>query len=329
MTIDLNTLNQKIQSHSNLVQRIMEGLKTTIIGQQDMLEKIIIGMLADGHILLEGLPGLAKTTAVNALAQVIQSSFKRIQFTPDLLPADLIGTLIYNPKSSTFDIKKGPIFSNIILADEINRSPSKVQSALLEAMQEKQVTIGDTTYKLPPLFLVLASQNPIEQEGTYPLPEAQIDRFMLKVNLTYPSFDEELQIIEAVTANQLKFPKPSITEKEILEVRGIVKEIYIDDKIKEYITHLVHATRTPENYQLQELKQLIQCGSSPRASINLALASKAQAFLRGRSFVTPEDIKEIGFSVLQHRLILSYEAEAENVKPQEIVQQLFDNIEVP
>lgn len=328
-TPDIQAITQEIKEKSEKVTGLIRDLSASIIGQKNMLEKMVIGILSDGHILLEGVPGLAKTTAVKALASAITTSFSRIQFTPDLLPADIVGTMIFNPKSGEFHVKKGPVFSNLILADEINRAPSKVQSALLEAMQEKQVTIGDQTYALPELFLVLASQNPVEQEGTYPLPEAQIDRFMLKVIITYPTPEEEKQIIESITGNGIQFKKSSITEQDILEARQLVRKIYIDDKIKQYIVQVVGATRDPVGAGIKEIATYIEYGASPRASIFLAQAAKAHAFLRGRGYVTPEDIKAIGMEVLRHRVILSYEAEAEEITSEQVVQKVFDSIAVP
>ena len=328
-TTDIQAITEKVKSKSGNIQMALTELSKTIVGQKNMLEKLMIGLLADGHVLLEGVPGLAKTTAVNALARIMNTGFQRIQFTPDLLPADLLGTLIYNPKSGEFTVKKGPLFSNLILADEINRAPSKVQSALLESMQEKQITIGDTTYKLPELFLVLASQNPIEQEGTYPLPEAQVDRFMLKVVLTYPTKEEEKLIVDSVTGAGLQFSDDKITESDILEARKIVREVYIDDKIKEYIVNIVGATRDPLGSGIKDIADFIQYGASPRASIFLAQAAKANAFLKGRGYVTPEDIKSIGMDVLRHRVILSYEAEAEEMQSENVVQRIFDGVEVP
>jgi MoxR-like ATPase len=289
----------------------------------------MIGLLADGHVLLEGVPGLAKTTAVKALANAIHAVFHRIQFTPDLLPADLIGTLVFNPKSGDFHVKRGPIFANIVLADEINRAPSKVQSALLEAMQEKRVTIGDTTYELSPLFLVLATQNPVEQEGTYPLPEAQVDRFMLKVGLSYPTKEEEKAIVNLVSGGSLHQAVKIATEEDILRARRSVQDIYMDEKIMDYIVNLVAATRDPAGHGIKDLAGLIEYGASPRTSISLAKASKAHALIRGRAYVTPEDIKSIGMDVMKHRLILSYEAEAEEVKAENVVQRIFDSVEVP
>ncbi len=327
--VDIQAITEKVNQHAPTLQKVVEGISQTIVGQKNMVEKLIIGLLADGHILLEGVPGLAKTTAIKAMAAAVNTAFSRIQFTPDLLPADLIGTLIFNPKSGEFKVKKGPVFSNLILADEINRAPSKVQSALLEAMQEKQVTIGDETFKLPELFLVLASQNPIEQEGTYPLPEAQIDRFMLKVVITYPNKEEEKSIIDSVTGPGLTYPKSMATGDDILAARKVVREIYIDDKIKEYIVNIVSATRDPLGAGIKDIAGLIEYGASPRASIYLAQASKAHAFIKGRGYVTPEDIKYIGMDVLRHRILLSYEAEAEEIRAENIVQKIFDGVEVP
>jgi MoxR-like ATPase len=327
--VDIKQITESVKSQAGLVKNIMGGLGQAIIGQKNMLEKMIIGLLADGHILLEGVPGLAKTTAVKALAQAIDTAFSRVQFTPDLLPADLIGTQVFNPKTGDFNVKKGPLFSNIILADEINRAPSKVQSALLEAMQEKQITIGEQSYKLPELFLVLASQNPVEQEGTYPLPEAQVDRFMLKVIISYPSKEEEKAIMNTVTGKGITFSQKDATAEEILKAREIVKQIYLDEKIKEYIINIVSATRDPAGNNVKDIANFIEYGASPRASIYLAAAAKANAFLKGRGYVTPEDVKSIGMDVLRHRVILSYEAEAEEIQPENIVQKIFDSVEVP
>lgn len=329
MAQDIRAINDKVRKESVFVEEIFGEIGKVIVGQRYILERMLVGLLADGHILLEGVPGLAKTLAVKTMADTVDAKFQRIQFTPDLLPADLIGTLIYNPKSGDFSIKQGPIFANIILADEINRAPAKVQSALLEAMQEKQVTIGETTYPLPAPFLVLATQNPIEQEGTYPLPEAQIDRFMLKISITYPSRDEEKSILEKQTAGILEKVKSIIVPKRIEEVRSIVKEIYMDDKIKNYILDLVFATRQPDKFNLQEMRELISYGASPRATLALANAAKAYAFLKGRGYVTPEDIKTIGPDVLRHRIIPSFEAEAENKSSDVLLHQILDVIEVP
>ncbi len=328
MTQDIRTINDKVRKESIFVEELFNEIGKVIVGQRYVIERMMVGLLADGHILLEGVPGLAKTLAVKTIAETIDAKFQRIQFTPDLLPSDLIGTLIYNPKSGEFSIKKGPIFANIILADEINRAPAKVQSALLEAMQEKQVTIGDTTYALPAPFLVLATQNPIEQEGTYPLPEAQVDRFMLKLSITYPSRDEERAILERKSGVEEKASK-IITPERISDVRSVVREIYMDDKIKNYILDLVLATRNPGAYNLNEMKSLISWGASPRATIALAMASKAYAFLKGRGYVTPEDVKSIGPDVLRHRIIPSFEAEAENKNSDHLLHQVFDVVTVP
>jgi MoxR-like ATPase len=299
-----------------------------VVGQDQLLERLLIGVLARGHVLLEGVPGLAKTLAVKSLADAVHGAFQRIQFTPDLLPADLTGTLIFNPREGTFSPRKGPLFANLILADEINRAPAKVQSALLESMQEGQVTIGDTTYPLPDPFLVLATQNPIEQEGTYPLPEAQVDRFMLKVIVTYPSRDEERAILERMEGGQVPQVTPVVSLEDILRARGVVDTVYLDDRVKSYILNLVFATRHPEDYGL-DLAQLVRYGGSPRATLFLARAAKAHAFLNGRGFVIPEDVKSIGFDVLRHRLILTYEAEAEEVTAEDVIQKVFDAVEVP
>ena len=326
---DIREINEKVKKESMFVVQLTSEIGRVIVGQNTIVERLLIGLLADGHILLEGVPGLAKTLAVKTLSNAIQTKFQRLQFTPDLLPADLIGTLVYNPQTAGFTVKKGPIFANLILADEINRAPAKVQSALLESMQERQVTIGDTTYPLPDPFLVLATQNPIEQEGTYPLPEAQVDRFMLKLKISYPSKQEEKQILERMTSGETIDIKPVITADEILKARKIVKEIYVDEKVKNYIVDIVFATRDPESYNLKDLKPLISYGASPRATIYLTMASKAYAFLQGRGYVTPEDVKLIGMDVLRHRIILSYEAEAEEMTSEDILKQIFDGVEVP
>lgn len=328
-TLDLQQVEQQVRIHSQLVKNLTSEISKVIVGQQYLINRLILALLANGHILIEGVPGLAKTTAVKTLASTINTEFKRIQFTPDLLPADLIGTQIYLPKTGQFSIKKGPIFSNIILADEINRAPSKVQSALLEAMQERQVTISDHTFKLNEPFLVLATQNPIEQEGTYPLPEAQVDRFMLKLKVTYPSKQDELEIMKRIAYDNEVTIQPVVTVDEILQARSVIQKIYVDDKIKEYIVNIVFATREPENYGLEELKHLIEFGASPRASIYLNKASRIQAFLNGRSYVTPQDVKSIGFDILRHRIIPTYEAEAEDIDTDNIIQQIFDGIDVP
>ncbi|MEA3285841.1 MAG: MoxR family ATPase [Candidatus Marinimicrobia bacterium] len=330
MTFDLSKLNEKIKEKSLFLTALEAEAAKVIVGQRGMIRRILIGLLSNGHILLEGVPGLAKTLTINTLARLIDTSFSRIQFTPDLLPADLLGTLIYNQKNGEFNVKKGPLFSNIILADEINRSPAKVQAALLEAMQEKQITIGDTSYKLEEPFLVLATQNPIEQEGTYPLPEAQVDRFMLKLKVDYPSEEEEFEIIKRMAHPYPKFEiKPVISKKDVLEARDVVDEIYIDDKIFKYIVALVMATRDPAKAGLTDLDPLIEYGASPRASINLALAAKANAFIHHRGYVTPDDIRAIGMDVLRHRVLVSYEAEAEEVTSEDIVQRIFEATEVP
>jgi len=329
MDQNVRAINEKVQKESLFVKELMNEIGKNIVGQTMLVERLLIGMLADGHILLEGVPGLAKTLSVKSLAEAVSTKFQRIQFTPDLLPADLIGTMIYDPKGNQFAVKKGPVFANIILADEINRAPAKVQSALLEAMQERQVTIGDQTFKLDEPFLVLATQNPIEQEGTYPLPEAQIDRFMLKIKVTYPSKQEEYDILERMTSSSRSIIKPVIKSGDILKARQVIQEIYIDDKIKRYIVEIVLATRTPEDYKLNDIKDLIAYGASPRATIYLTVDSKAYAFLQGRGYVTPEDVKTIGYDVLRHRIITSYEAEAESKTSEDIIKQVFDTIEVP
>ena len=326
---DIDKLEADIKAESLLIKKLVDEIGNVIVGQKYVIERMLIGLLADGHILLEGLPGLAKTLAVNSLANAIQADFKRVQFTPDLLPADLIGTLIYNPQSGGFSVKKGPIFTNIVLADEINRAPAKVQSALLEAMAEKQVTISDTTYQLPKPFLVMATQNPIEQEGTYPLPEAQLDRFMLKLNVGYPTIRDERIILERMTQGVKLKTNPVLNLDNIQKSKQLVNNIYIDDRIKDYIVNIIFATRDPEIYSLSNLKSLIAVGGSPRATINLTLASKAYAFLQGRSFVIPEDIKTIAPDVLRHRIILSYEAEAESLKSDDIIKQVFDAVPIP
>ncbi|RYM35959.1 MoxR family ATPase [Brumimicrobium glaciale] len=326
----IRQLTEKIQNETPLIDMINRELSSVIVGQDRMLERLLIALLADGHILLEGVPGLAKTLAINTLADVVGGEFSRIQFTPDLLPADVTGTQIYNQKTQEFSVTKGPIFANFILADEINRAPAKVQSALLEAMQERQVTIGDETFKLPVPFLVMATQNPIEQEGTYPLPEAQVDRFMLKVRLDYPTPEEEMQILRSnVRREGLNKAKAVVSPKDILRLRELVREVYLDEKIEKYIIDIVFATRDPEKYDLTNLTPLIAFGASPRASINLALAGKANAFLQGRAYVIPEDIRNIAVDVIQHRLGLTYEAEAENVSAKEIVEKVLARVEVP
>ncbi len=329
LKVDIQDITEKVKNLEPLMRSIQTELGKAVIGQKSMLESLLIGIIADGHVLLEGVPGLAKTTAVKALAACIHAKFSRIQFTPDLLPADLIGTLVFNPKSGDFNVKKGPIFANLILADEINRAPSKVQSALLEAMQEKTVTIGDTTFELPPLFLVLATQNPLEQEGTYPLPEAQVDRFMLKVTLSYPSREEEKAIVNAVSGGGFPDTVPVADTEALLKAREIAKGIYMDEKIKDYIVNLVAATRDPVGSGIKDLANLVEYGASPRTSISLAKASKAHALLKGRGYVTPQDVKAVGMDVMKHRIILSYEAQAEEVKVENVVQRVFDSVEVP
>ncbi|HLE87915.1 MAG TPA: MoxR family ATPase [Candidatus Brocadiaceae bacterium] len=329
MESDVKKITERVKQESDFVNTLMYEVGKVIVGQKYLIERLLIGILSNGHVLLEGVPGLAKTMSVVTLAKALQAGFQRIQFTPDLLPADLIGTLIYNPKSGDFTVRKGPIFTNIVLADEINRAPAKVQSALLEAMQERQVTIGDQTFKLDDPFLVLATQNPIEHEGTYPLPEAQVDRFMFKLNITYPDKKEEREIMERMAITKKDFHvNPVISPKDILRLRALVDEIYIDDKIKDYIIDIVFASRDPKAYNL-ELEEFIEYGASPRATIYLTLAAKAHAFIKGRGFVTPQDVKSIGMDVLRHRIIVTYEAEAEEINSEGIIQKIFDNVEVP
>lgn len=330
MAFNLSELNERIRSENLFVTSIQQEIGKVIVGQHVMVERLIIGLLCNGHILLEGVPGLAKSLTVSTLSRTIKTSFRRIQFTPDLLPADLIGTLIYNQKTGAFETKKGPIFSNIILADEINRSPAKVQSALLEAMQERQVTIGKKTHGLDDPFMVLATQNPIEQEGTYPLPEAQVDRFMLKVVLGYPNKEEELEIIKrmANTNGSIKVSNV-VSPEDLMRARKVVNDIYIDEKIHHYITDIVFATREPESYNLTDIGDLIEYGASPRASIYLAMVGKAKAFIQGRGYVTPEDIRDIVWDILRHRIILTFEAEAEEVTTVNIIQRIIDTVEVP
>ena len=328
-TTDIRELNEKIQRESSFVDLLTMEMGKVIVGQKAMTERLLIGLLSNGHILLEGVPGLAKTLAIKTLAKTINAKFNRIQFTPDLLPADLIGTMVYSQKKEEFSVKKGPIFANFILADEINRSPAKVQSALLEAMQERQVTIGEQTYKLEEPFLVLATQNPIEQEGTYPLPEAQVDRFMLKIVITYPSKQEEKMIIRENMTAEMPTVNTILKTEDIIKARGIVREVYMDEKIENYITDIVFATRAPQDYNLAKFKGLISYGGSPRASINLALASKAYAFLKRRGYVIPEDVRAICHDVLRHRIGLTYEAEAENITTEEIINEILNTVEVP
>ena len=328
-SIDIKSLNEKVKQQSLAVVSLLSEVSKVIVGQSYILERMLVGLLSDGHILLEGVPGLAKTLAVNTMARAVSGDFKRIQFTPDLLPSDLTGTLIYDSKQGDFNVKKGPVFSNFILADEINRAPAKVQSAFLEAMQERQVTIGDETYPLPDPFLVLATQNPIEQEGTYPLAEAQVDRFMLKLKLDYPTDQEERAILDRYSTRKKIEVNPVITLKDLEEAKKAVDEIYVDDKVKNYIVDIVIATRKPEKYGLENLKNLIAFGASPRATINLNRAGKALAFLKGRGFVTPEDIKDIGPDVLRHRVLTTYDADAQELTSDDIIKQIFDGVEVP
>ncbi len=328
-TVNIKELNEKIQQESAFIDMINMEMNKVIVGQKHLVESLLIGLLSNGHILLEGVPGLAKTLAINSLSKTINTNFSRIQFTPDLLPADVLGTMIYSQKTEEFIIKKGPIFSNFILADEINRSPAKVQSALLEAMQERQVTISDTTYKLEEPFLVMATQNPLEQEGTYPLPEAQVDRFMLKVIISYPQKDDEINIVRQNL--QKEFPQTStvLNPEEIIRARGVVKEVYMDEKIERYIVDIVFATRFPEQYNLDHFKTMISYGGSPRASISLAMASKAYAFIKRRGYVIPEDVRAVCHDVLRHRIGLTYEAEAENVTSEDIITEILNSVEVP
>ena len=326
----LTEINERISRESTFVDDVKKALKEVIVGQEELVNRILIGMLANGHILLEGVPGLAKTLVVKSLAQLIDTKFQRIQFTPDMLPADLIGTLIYNQHTGKFDTRKGPIFANVILADEINRAPSKVQSALLEAMQERQTTIGKETYLMDAPFLVLATQNPIEQEGTYPLPEAQTDRFMLKIRVDYPSIDEERLILRKAARTQIDTVlTPVVNQQQLLKAQKVIDDIYVDQKVEEYVLNLVFSTRNPDQYELKDMEGLIEYGGSPRASINLILAAKSRAFLEHRGYVTPEDIRYIGADVLRHRIILTYEAEAEEITSEDIIQRLFETIEIP
>jgi MoxR-like ATPase len=325
----IRELNMQVKQEAIFLQDLLAEINKVMVGQEALVERTLIALLADGHILLEGVPGLAKTLLITTVSQAIRAQFSRIQFTPDLLPADLVGTQIYNPRTTEFSVHQGPVFANLILADEINRAPAKVQSALLEAMQERQVTIGDTTYLMEDLFLVLATQNPIEQEGTYPLPEAQVDRFMLKVKVDYPSRSEERLIVDRMTGANLPVIRPIISPVDLLAAREMVKQIYVDDKIKEYILDLVLTTREPGHNGLRDLNTLISYGASPRASINLVIAARAHAFIKGRGFVTPEDIKQIAPDVLRHRIITSYEAEAENISSDHIVQRILDHTDVP
>lgn len=327
--VDIKALNEKVQKESAFLDLLTLEINKVIVGQKNMVDRLLIGLLGKGHILLEGVPGLAKTLAINTLSQAVKASFSRIQFTPDLLPADVIGTMIYNVKENDFTIKKGPIFANFVLADEINRAPAKVQSALLEAMQEKQVTIGDSTFKLQLPFLVMATQNPVEQEGTYPLPEAQVDRFMLKTIIDYPKLEDEQQIVRANLKQEQPKIKPVVTTKQITTAQSVVREVYMDEKIEKYILDLIFATRYPERYKLEKLKPLISFGASPRGSINLATAAKCYAFMQHRGYVIPEDVRAVIFDVLRHRIGLTYEAEAENISSEDLISQIINEVEVP
>jgi len=327
--VDIRLINEKIERESAFVDLLQLEMNKVIVGQKQMLERLLIGLLGDGHILLEGVPGLAKTLAINTLSKAVKGSFSRVQFTPDLLPADVIGTMIFNMKENDFSIKKGPIFANFVLADEINRAPAKVQSALLEAMQEHQVTIGDTTFKLPEPFLVLATQNPIEQEGTYPLPEAQVDRFMLKTVIDYPKLDDEQMIMRQNLSGGFDTVNPVVSVEQIIKARASVKEVYMDEKIEKYILNIIFASRYPEDYRLSELKPLISFGASPRGSINLAMASKCYAFIKRRGYVIPEDVRAVVHDVLRHRIGITYEAEAENVTSVDIINKIVNEVEVP
>ena len=328
-TIDIKAINEKIEKESAFVDLLTLEMNKVIVGQKHMVERLLIGLLGKGHILLEGVPGLAKTLAINTLSTAVKGSFSRIQFTPDLLPADVVGTMIYNIKENDFSIKKGPIFANFVLADEINRAPAKVQSALLEAMQEKQVTIGDKTFKLQAPFLVMATQNPVEQEGTYPLPEAQVDRFMLKAVIDYPKLEEEQLIVRNNLSNNNVAVNPVVTTKQILAAQDTIPQVYMDEKIENYILNLIFATRYPEKYKLDSIKPLISFGSSPRGSINLATAAKCHAFLRRRGYVIPEDVRAVIYDVLRHRIGLTYEAEAENITSVDLISQIINEVEVP
>ncbi|MDM8338941.1 AAA family ATPase [Mediterranea massiliensis] len=328
-TIDIRELNERIERQSAFITNLTTGMDQVIVGQKHLIESLLIGLLSDGHVLLEGVPGLAKTLAIKTLASLIDAKYSRIQFTPDLLPADVIGTMVYSQKDESFLVKKGPVFANFVLADEINRAPAKVQSALLEAMQERQVTIGKETFKLPEPFLVLATQNPIEQEGTYPLPEAQVDRFMLKVIIDYPKQEEEKLIIRQNINGERTNVKPILKAEEIIEARKVVRQVYLDEKIERYIVDIVFATRYPEKYDLKELKDMIGFGGSPRASINLALAARSYAFIKRRGYVIPEDVRAVAHDVLRHRIGLTYEAEASNLTSDEIVSKILNKVEVP
>ena len=329
MNVDIRALTDQVQRESAFVDALASEAGKVIVGQRQMLERVLIGLLCNGHVLLEGVPGLAKTLTVRTIADSISASFMRIQFTPDLLPADLVGTMIYNQAQASFTVRKGPVFANVILADEINRAPAKVQSALLEAMQERQVTIGDQTFNLPSPFIVLATQNPIEQEGTYPLPEAQVDRFMLKVKVSYPTRDEERVILDRMAGDSVPRAQKVISTEHIARARRVMHQIYVDEKVKEYILNIVFASREPHRHGLKDLEGYVEYGASPRATIFLTQAARAHAFLRHRGFVTPEDVKAIGYDVLRHRISLTYEAEAEELTPEKIIQRIFDKVEVP
>ena len=329
MSVDIQRIKEQVLKHSDQLERVRSEVRKVLVGQDLMLSRLLIAMITGGHVLLEGLPGLAKTTAIKGLANALRCKFNRIQFTPDLLPADLIGTMIYNPREGSFGTRKGPIFANLILADEINRAPSKVQSALLEAMQEHQVTIGDETYPLEEPFMVLATQNPIEQEGTYPLPEAQVDRFMLKIIVDYPSKSDERKVVDSVLDDIRREVQPVLEPQQLIEIKQTVSTLYMDDKVKDYVLDVVTATRRPEEFRLKELKPLIEYGASPRASINLCLAARANAFLAGRGYVTPQDVKDIALDVLRHRVILTYEAEAEQMTSDDVVRKVLESVPVP
>ena len=330
MDKNIEAINEKIKAESAFIAKVFKGMEEVIVGQKYLVERLLVGLMANGHVLIESVPGLAKTLSVSTLSKLINAKFNRLQFTPDLLPADIVGTLVYNPKESVFTTKKGPIFANMILADEINRAPAKVQSALLEAMQERQVTIGEESFKLDEPFLVLATQNPIEQEGTYNLPEAQVDRFMLKINITYPNKEEELAILKRMAETNKKIDvKPVIEADEIIKARTVVDDVYIDEKLQQYIVDIVFATRNPQDYGLEDIAPLMRYGASPRATIALTLCSKAYAFINGRGYVTPQDIKDIAPDVLRHRLLVSYEAEAQQLTSDDIIKRLLDQVQVP
>ena len=330
MDKNIEAINEKIKAESAFIAKVFKGMEEVIVGQKYLVERLLVGLMANGHVLIESVPGLAKTLSVSTLSKLINAKFNRLQFTPDLLPADIVGTLVYNPKESVFTTKKGPIFANMILADEINRAPAKVQSALLEAMQERQVTLGEESFKLDEPFLVLATQNPIEQEGTYNLPEAQVDRFMLKINITYPSKEEELAILKRMAETNKKIDvKPVIEADEIIKARAVVNDVYIDEKLQQYIVDIVFATRNPQDYGLEDIAPLMRYGASPRATIALTLCSKAYAFINGRGYVTPQDIKDIAPDVLRHRLLVSYEAEAQQLTSDDIIKKLLDHVQVP